>query len=226
MSSPGPCQRVCMTPAMKPRLGPYKEEMRPPSDIRSIKRELKLHALVIFGFVGLIWLIEIVDLTVFNGGLDGLGIRPRTAGGLTGILLSPFLHAGFGHLLSNTLPFIVLGWLVLLRETWHFFVVSAVVILVGGLGVWLFGRPMSVHVGASGLIFGLFGYLLLAGWFDRRISTILLSLFVAITYGTMIFGVLPTNGFISWEGHLFGFLAGALTARLLARPAKDRAKVT
>lgn len=191
------------------------------TDIQSIKRELTLHAYLLLGFVALIWLIEVVDLVFMGGALDSLGIRPRTLSGLPGIVAAPFLHVGFFHLAANTVPFLVLGWLILVRETWHFFAVTAIVTILGGLGVWLFGRPMTVHVGASGLIFGFFGFLLLAGWFERKLSTILLSLVVLLTYGGMIWGVLPGRLGISWEGHLFGFLAGILAARLLAHRPKS-----
>src|SRR5262249_41450245 len=132
----------------------------------------------------------------------------------------PFLHHGFAHLIANTIPFIVLGWLVLLRETKHFIAVFVATTLMGGLGVWLFGHS-GTHIGASGVIFGWLGYLLLAGWFERSIGTILLSLFVGITYGWALLGILPFQSGVSWEGHLFGFLTGALMARILRRRAKE-----
>lgn len=190
-----------------------------------ITRELKTQAAVLFGFVALFWILEAVDALLLGGSLDALGIRPRSVDGLTGILLAPALHAGFGHLLANTLPFLVLGWLIMLRETWHFFMVFAITTIVGGLGVWLIAPSASVHIGASGVIFGFFGFLLLSGWFQRSLGTILISLVVATTYGGLIFGVLPGQEGISWQGHLFGFLAGALTAKILAtrRPKKTEA---
>ncbi|WP_236519610.1 rhomboid family intramembrane serine protease [Sandaracinus amylolyticus] len=182
-------------------------------------RELKLHGLVLAILVAVLWAEEIVD--VFLGGyLDAFGIRPREIAGLIGIPLSPFLHAGFPHLIANTVPLIVLGWFVMLRETWHFFAVSAAVIVLGGLGVWMFGQTGSVHIGASGLVFGWLGYLLLGGWFERRVSTILGSLLVAVLYGGLVWGVLPGTPGVSWEAHLFGFLAGALMAWVLARREK------
>lgn len=200
----------------------YNRQMSGRTELQSIKQELKLHAMILFGFVALIWALEIIDFVVLGGALDGYGIRPRSWSGLTGILFSPFLHGGFIHLAANTIPFVVLGWLVLARETWHFFAVATVVAVVGGLGVWLLGRPGTVHIGASGVIFGFLGFLLLAGWFERKLSTIIISIVVFLTYGTAIFGVLPLQPGISWEGHLFGFLAGVLCARLLARrPARS-----
>ncbi|MDQ3034208.1 MAG: rhomboid family intramembrane serine protease [Myxococcota bacterium] len=179
-------------------------------------RELKLHGFILFVSIAILWAQEIID-TVLGGRLDALGIRPREAEGLIGILLAPFLHVGFPHLIANTIPFVVLGWFVLLRETWHFFVVTLAVTVLGGAGVWLFGQSGSVHLGASGLVFGYLGYLVLGGWFERRIVTILGSLVVAVLYGSLIWGVLPGVPGVSWEGHLFGFLAGVLMAWMLAR---------
>ncbi|XYI01524.1 rhomboid family intramembrane serine protease [Sorangium sp. So ce1128] len=184
-------------------------------ETRSITRELKLHAALLGGFVALLWSIEILDLVVFRGSLDALGIRPRTVPGLVGIALAPLLHGGFAHLAANTLPFLGLGWLIMLRKKSDLFLVTLVAALVGGLGVWLLGSPSSVHIGASGVIFGYFGFLLLRGWFERSALSIALSLVVGLVYGGMIWGVLPTRMGISWEGHLFGFLGGALAARLL-----------
>jgi membrane associated rhomboid family serine protease len=195
---------------------PTRRPATPRPTFTELGRELKLHALILVVGIALLWGLEIVD-TLLGGRLDLLGIRPRELDGLVGIPLAPFLHGGFGHLLANTLPFLILGWLVLLRETWHFFAVSAVTIVLGGLGVWLFGQSGSVHIGASGLIFGWLGYLLLGGWFERRVGTMLGSLVVAIAYGSLVWGVLPGTPGMSWEGHLFGFLAGVLMAWALAR---------
>ena len=188
-------------------------------ETRSITRELKLHAALLGGFVALLWSIEILDLVVFRGSLDALGIRPRTVPGLVGIALAPLLHGGFAHLAANTLPFVGLGWLIMLRKKRDLFLVTLVATLVGGLGVWLLGAPSSVHIGASGVIFGYFGFLLLRGWFERSALSIALSVVVGLVYGGMIWGVLPTRLGISWEGHLFGFLAGVGTAGIMrSRP--------
>ncbi len=180
-----------------------------------IKGELRLHSRILFGLLALMWGEEIVDLFL-GGRLNAFGVTPRTLHGLVGIPLHPFLHQGFGHLISNSVSFLVLGWLVLLRETRHFLAVFLGATLIGGLGVWLFGRS-ATHIGASGVIYGLMGYLMLAGWFERKVGTILLSLGVGITYSWALFGMLPTNGHVSWEGHLFGFAAGVIMARVLAK---------
>ena len=186
-------------------------------EARSIARELKTQAIVLGGFIALIWTLEIVDLVFLRGALDAYGIRPRSIIGLRGILFAPFLHGGLAHVLANTIPFLTFGWLIMLRETSDFFVVTAVTMLTSGLGVWLIGSPYTIHIGASGLIFGYFGFLLLRGYFERSFSAILISLIVGLLYGSLIWGVLPLQVGISWQGHLFGFLGGALAARLLAR---------
>ena len=190
------------------------------SELKAIKRELKLQATLLFGFVGLLWALEIVDSVIFAGALDSFGVRPRSAGGLVGIALAPLLHLGFGHLMANTLPLITLGWLIMLRETRDFIAVTLLSAIVSGLGVWLVGASYSVHIGASGVIFGYFGFLLLRGYFERSLLSIGLSLVVVAVYGGMIWGVFPSGFRISWEGHLFGFLGGVLAARLMSRRAQ------
>lgn len=183
---------------------------------QGIAQELKTQIFILGGFVTLMWLLEIVDLFL-GGRLDYYGIRPLSIIGLRGILLAPFLHGGFGHLIANTIPFLTLGWLIMLRQTSDFFTVTIITMLVSGLGVWLLAPANSIHIGASGLIFGYFGFLLLRGYFERSFAAILFSLIVGLLYGGMIWGVLPLQDGISWQGHLFGFVAGAFAARLVAK---------
>lgn len=185
-------------------------------DARSIADELKTQATILGGLIALIWILELVDLFVFRGALNAYGIVPRRVFGLRGILFAPFLHGNLVHLMANTVPFLTLGWLVMLQETSDFFVVSAITMVVSGLGVWLLGSA-GVHIGASGVIFGYLGFLLLRGFFERNIPSIFLSIIVGFFYGGLIWGVLPAQVGISWEGHLFGFLGGALAAKMLAR---------
>lgn len=180
----------------------------------AIAQELRTQIQILGGFVALLWVIELVDLILFQGNLDRFGIWPHRLIGLRGIFFAPFLHRGLGHLIANTIPLLTLGWLVMLRETRDFFAVTFVTMLIGGLGTWLVGSPNSVHVGASSLIFGYFGYLLLRGYFERSVRAIAVSLVVGVLYGSLIWGVLPTNPMISWQGHLFGFIGGAIAARL------------
>lgn len=190
-------------------------------ETKTITRELQSHAAILGGFVSLLWAIEIVDVFVFRGALNSYGVRPRSIDGLEGILLMPFLHGSFAHLASNTLPFLTFGWLIMLRQTSDFFIVSAVTMLVSGLGVWLTGAPNSVHIGASGLIFGYFGFLLLRGLFERSFTSILISLTVGFFYGGLIWGVLPSQPGVSWQGHFFGFAGGVLAAQLLGRQKQE-----
>ncbi|MGB3788697.1 MAG: rhomboid family intramembrane serine protease [Phormidesmis sp.] len=173
---------------------------------------------ILLSVVVLLWAIEIVDQLVFRGALNNFGIRPRSLPGLSGIFFAPFLHGNFAHLLANTLPLVSLGWLIMLRNTEDFFWVSIISALVSGLGTWLIAAPGSVHIGASGVIFGYFGFLLLRGYFERSATAIAFSLLVTFLYGGIIWGVLPTQPGVSWEGHLFGFIGGVLAAKLLAKP--------
>ncbi len=188
---------------------------------RSITGEFKLQIMTLLGLVALLWAIEIVDQVVFRGNLDRLGIRPRSLSGLWGILWAPFLHGNLAHLLANTVPLVSLGWLIMLRETGDWLVVSVIAALCSGLGTWLIGAPSSLHIGASGVVFGYFGFLLLRGYFERSMVAIAFSVLVTFLYGGIIWGVLPSQPGISWEGHLFGFLGGILAARLLAKPRRQ-----
>ena len=202
--------------------------------VQTIGGEFKTQVKVLAATVAIFWIIVILNelvleqiLVIANGcglrrGLNALGIVPQSFIGLRGILFAPFLHGSFYHALANTAPFIVLGWLVMLRNIKDFYFVSAISALVGGLGTWLIGRPCSVHVGASGVIFGYFGYLLFRGYFERSFVAIAISLAIAITYGSLLWGVLPTRSYISWEGHLFGFIGGIIAAKLLS-PSKTAA---
>jgi len=177
-------------------------------------RHLKPRLALLLGIVGLMWLLEIVDTLFLGQRLNSLGIRPRDVASLPGIFLSPFLHAGFTHLIANTVPFAVLGGIILARSVSEFVSVSLVVLIVSGLGIWQIGGSNTVHFGASGMVFGFFGYLLFRGIFERSLPSIFISVAVAAAYGSIVLGVLPGQRGVSWEGHLFGFLSGLLAAWL------------
>jgi membrane associated rhomboid family serine protease len=183
---------------------------------KSTVREFK----TLLVWVAIFWLIEILDFFVFRGKLDRFGIQPHNIIGLRGILFAPFLHGGFSHLIANTIPFLTLGWLTMLQETSDFYIVSIATMLVGGLGVWLFGVPGSIHIGASLLIYGYLGFLLLRGYFQKNLPSIVLSIIVFFLYGGLLWGVLPSRMGISWQGHLFGFVGGAIAAWLIAKEKK------
>ena len=190
--------------------------------MRALAHDLTTRLGILLGFVAVMWLVEMADLVVFRGALDAQGIRPRVETGLWGIPLAPFLHRGFGHLLANTVPLLVLEWLVIVRSRRDFLWVTAVAVALGGLGVWLFGRPHSIHLGASGVVFGYLGYLFLRGYWERSLSAVLLALVAGLLYGSALWGVLPNRSAVSWEGHLFGFGGGAAAAAVHRRPRRPQ----
>lgn len=166
----------------------------------------------------LMWIEEFVDYYLFNQELDSYGIRPRELDGLWGIPLAPFLHGDFGHLIANTFPLIILGCLILVRSIEEFWIATLMAAIVGGLGTWVLGQPETVHIGASGLVFGYMGYLLLRGYLERSSNGVLVALLVLFFYGgSLVRGVIPTDGGVSWEGHLFGFIGGLLAAHAVSR---------
>ena len=178
-----------------------------------------------FAFVALMvvlmWFAEVVDLVA--GDLDAAGIRPRSVDGLAGVVTAPFLHGGFGHLLGNTVPFAALGLGIALSGLARVAAVTAIVAAVGGLGTWLTADPGTIHIGASGLVFGYAGYLVARGLFSRSLLHLATGALVAAVWGTtLVSGLVPSDG-ISWQGHLFGAVGGVLAARLLApRPGERR----
>ena len=169
----------------------------------------------LLGYIAAIWTMEVAN-TIGGHRLDDLGIVPRTSVGLRGILLGPFLHSGFGHAMSNTVPLAILGSLVAVRGQKVLLRVTCTAALVGGLGIWLFGRQ-GVHIGASGVVFGYFGFLLARGWYERSFGSTIISVVVLIFYGSMITGALPFVPGVSWEGHLLGLASGVLYARISRR---------
>lgn len=168
------------------------------------------------GFVLLLWVVEIIDQVLFGERLDYEGIRPGSSDGAIGILFAPLLHGGWGHLVANTGPVLVLGFLILLSGVARWVAVTAMVWIVGGIGTWLTGGLGTVHIGASILIFGWLVYLILRGIFSRRISHVLVGLVIFVLYGGALLGVFPGQGGVSWQGHLFGAIAGGLAAWWLA----------
>ncbi len=167
------------------------------------------------GALALMWVIEIVDGFLLDDWLQAGGIHPRQVDGIDGILWAPMLHVGFGHLIGNSIPFLVLGGLVALRGLRTWLVVTLTVIIVGGAATWLLARTGN-HVGASGVVFGYLGYLVGAAVFERSVKAVALALVAGFFYWGLVFGLLPT-GEVSWEGHLFGALAGVAAAWGTAR---------
>ncbi len=169
-------------------------------------------------FVVLLWVLEVVD-AVSGHRLDSYGITPRTEDGLVGIATAPVLHFGFDHLVANTVPVLVLGFLTLATGIARGLVATAVIWVVGGAGVWLFAGDRSIHAGASVLVFGWIVYLVVRGLLNRSSTEILIGVAVFLLYSGALLGVLPGQPGVSWQGHLFGALGGALAARLLQRRA-------
>ncbi len=189
--------------------------------VRSGARTAKAQAITLGVPVAIAWMSLAVN-AVLGGALSVFGVQPRSIDGLRGILFAPFLHGNFAHLAANTLSFVVLGWLVLASAPRVFLRVTLLAALGSGLVSWLFGAPNSVHIGASGVIFGYLGYLMLAGVFARKVRPILVSLAVTGLWGAMVWGVLPGQMGVSWQGHLGGFLGGVLAARWLHSRATRR----
>lgn len=166
---------------------------------------------LLIGFIGVTLVVEVLN-GLIDHSLNTFGLVPRTTRGLVGILLSPFLHGSFLHAQSNAVGLLSMGCLAVIRSKERFPWVCLVIILLGGLGVWVIGRS-ATHVGASGLVFGLFGYLLFKGLLDRSFLSVLVAAVVAGVFGwAVLSGVLPTNTYVSWEGHLCGLAAGSLAA--------------
>lgn len=178
---------------------------------------MKSRTFILGLLLAILWGLEIGDQLFLNESLDGYGIKPRAWTGLRGILFAPFLHGSFWHLMANTVPFFILGWFVMLHGTAMFFEVSIMVMVLGGLGTWLIGASNSIHIGASGLIFGYFGFLVLRGYFERSLGSILIAILVGSLYGGLLWGILPSQPGVSWEGHLCGFVGGATSAWLMVR---------
>jgi len=197
--------------------------VRPGIDGRAARSRTLVAVQVIAVFVGLLYVVELTD-TILDNRLDAAGVRPREVEGLDGIAFAPLLHSGWDHLLANTVPLLLFGFLILLAGVARWIAVTAVVWLVGGVGVWLTGADQTVHLGASVLAFGWLVYLLLRGVFSRSVGQILVGVVLLFLYGGVLWGVLPGQPGVSWQGHLFGALGGAWAAWWLGRRDRERAR--
>ncbi len=172
----------------------------------------------IYIFPWLIVLVWVWGLNVLNwcigSKLNVLGIIPRRVRGLPGIIVSPFLHQNFNHLFFNTIPLFVLGLVLLARGMHEFIQVTLAIVVLGGLCVWLFARRAR-HIGASGLISGYFGYIVLTAYFQPSFTMVIVALLVLYYFGGIFFGIFPREEKVSWESHLYGFLSGLVTAGYL-----------
>ena len=186
------------------------------TQVRQRRDSWQSAALVTGVFVALLWVLEVVD-TVTGHALDPYGVQPRTEDGLVGVVVAPLLHFGFAHLVSNTVPVAVLGFLTLATGVARGLLATAIIWVVGGLGVWAFAQPGSNHAGASVLVFGWIVYLVVRGFLNRNSTEILIGVAVFLLYSGALLGVLPGQPGVSWQGHLFGAVGGIAAARVLTR---------
>ncbi|CAM3839259.1 rhomboid family intramembrane serine protease [Nocardiopsis rhodophaea] len=194
----------------------------PSHTVGSVTQSRITAILTVVVFAAAMWVIEVLDFLA-NGAFDQtFGLRAWQTDAPWTVLTAPFMHAGFEHLMSNTVPFLVLGSLVALGGLSRFIWTTLIVMVVSGVGVWLFSSPGTLTVGASGLVFGYFGYTVLRGIVERRTVDIVIMISVIIFYGTLIWGVLPQQTGISWQAHLFGFIGGLLSAYVLPRTETPR----
>ena len=167
--------------------------------------------IVVGGILAVMWALELLDAVTLNA-LDSFGIQPRQLSELPNILWAPLLHFGWPHLISNSVPFLVLGVLTYLSGTGRFVATTLISAIVSGLTAWLLAPPGSITAGASGVIFGYLTYLLVRGFYTRSVGQILLAVVVFAIYGTVLLGVLPGTPGVSWQGHLGGAVGGVLSA--------------
>ncbi|MDJ0396294.1 rhomboid family intramembrane serine protease [Rhodococcus sp. G-MC3] len=172
------------------------------------------------GFVVLLWVIELIDVAS-GSRIEDAGINPRTVDGLWGILFAPVLHDDWAHLIANTVPLLVLGFLVLLSGIGRGLTATGIIWIVAGVGTWLIGGAYSNHIGASSLVFGFIAYLLTRGIFARNIGQLALGVVVFVIYGGALWGVLPSTPGISWQGHFFGAVGGVVAAWALSSDARE-----
>jgi membrane associated rhomboid family serine protease len=183
--------------------------------VKTVRRDALFEgAAVVALLVGFMWVVEIVN-KIDDQRLSSDGIYPRSLSGLPGIISAPFLHAGFGHLLGNTVPFVVLGLVIGVAGARRLIEVTVIVILVAGLGTWLTAGSGTDTIGASGVVFGYAGYLIARGFFTRNVGSLAIGVVVALLFGAALASDLVPQAGISWEDHLFGGLGGILAARVL-----------
>ena len=172
---------------------------------------------LLLAMIIVMWALEIVDALAAGNPLDEYGIEPRDPDGLPAIVSAPFLHVGFGHLIGNTIPFVAMGIVIALQGLRRLALVTVIVGRVSGAGVWITGPDNSIHLGASGLVFGYASYLLTRGFFNRAALEIMVGVAVVLLWGTALLGGLVPQEGVSWQAHLFGAIGGVLAARVLRR---------
>ena len=186
-----------------------------------VRRGIGSRALTLLASVGVVWVVSFYALADPSA-LYALAIIPRDVNHLVGIVGMPFVHHSLAHLMANTGPLLALGTVMLFRGVGYYAVATTFIILLSGVAVWGFGRS-AAHIGASGVVFGLAGFLVVRGLYERRPGSAAVALLVFLIYGGMIWGVIPQDDGVSWESHLFGLIAGIVTARAFAAKARAEA---
>lgn len=179
-------------------------------------REDRIGGLKVVGaMAALMWVVEVVD-AIDSHRLDRWGIQPREGDGLIGVVTAPFLHVGFGHLMGNTIPFLIMGAAIALGGALRVLAVTAIVALISGLGTWIIAPAGTVHLGASGVVFGYAAYLIFRGLFDRSLLSLGVGAIVAAAFGAVLLGGLVPHTGVSWQAHFFGAVGGLVAARVLS----------
>ncbi|MBN4925858.1 rhomboid family intramembrane serine protease [Hoyosella rhizosphaerae] len=181
----------------------------------------KQSLLLTTGFVAILYVIELIDV-ITHQPFAQAGIAPRDSDGLSGILFAPLIHANWGHLMSNAVPLLVLGFLVFLSTLMRAVAATAIIWIVGGAGTWLTGGEGTVHIGASIIVFGWLAFLVMQGIFSRNAVQLAVGVGVLFLYGGLFWGVLPGQPNISWQGHLFGAIGGVVAAWVLSGADRER----
>jgi len=194
-----------------------------PAKETGIVATVKASALTLGGSVAVLWAAYLAQIVTF-GLVTQMAIVPRTTAGLAGIAFAPFLHGSFGHLMANTIGFLMLAPLTMLRNRKDFWAVTFLGGIASGLGCWLLGAPGTLHLGASGVIFAYLGFLMARGAFERRAGPIALSILVTLFFGSMVWGIFPiiAGAGISWQAHMFGFFGGVGAAKVLGTELRKR----
>ncbi len=162
-------------------------------------------------FLGSLWLAHFVNVLLFKKNLHFLGIYPRHPAGLLGIVFSPFLHCDLNHLMVNSLMLTVLGLFILLHGAFSFWIITGIIIIISGALTWLLGRKM-IHIGASGLVMGYWGFVLVNAYHTPTVLSIAVAAVCLYYFSSMFANLLPQGKEVSWEGHVFGFIAGIIAA--------------
>ena len=170
---------------------------------------------IVFTLLLIIWILAFIGY-IFP--LYQYGIVPRDINSLGGIIFAPFIHANLLHVIANSSGLLILGYIFFITEKNSGWSTFTSILILSGIGTWIIGRGNTVHIGASGLVYGLIGYLIFRGFYQKKLVTIIISGGIFLFYGGSLWGILPSKFYISWEGHLSGFIAGILVAKFRSDP--------